>query len=124
MRYGNITLHAKPRLDPDWAPEQGICSCCLHETELVPIDNSYDDLFGTITDWTWGSRCCEAEVLEGEIFLDHTSTHTAQKDHVVNGKVIVAKGQRYNSRVIKGYYIDETGNHKGIFLVEKRTIKQ
>ena len=119
MITGNITKHSKPSCQD---LKTGICSSCLEEVEEVPIDNSYDDNFGTIEDWGTGSPCCEAEVLEGSIFLDKLSHHVAKKDHVdEKGYTIVKKGQRYQSRIVKGYYID-CGHHKAIFNITKKVI--
>jgi len=123
MRTGNITLSPKPNFD-DFDEIEGICAGCHEATRLVPVDNSFSDQFGLVTDWSVGSECCGDAVYEGEIFLDVTKTHTAQKDHCKeNGRLIVAKGQKYHSRVVKGYYIDDNGEHHGIFMVEKRVAK-
>ena len=117
MRMGNITISSKPRLD-DF--KIGICSSCLCECQEVGVDNSFSDLFGNVEDWGIGSECCDAEVYDGNIWLDKTSIHTARKDHK-DGKV--KAGQRYRQRIQKGYYMDEQGNHFGIFEITKRIIK-
>jgi hypothetical protein len=115
MITGNITLSSKPREDE---LGDGICSSCLCECDEVGVDDSFDDSFGTCTDWSIGSDCCGAKVCEGKIFTSVTSTHTARKDHK-DGKV--KAGQTYRQHLIRGYYIDD-GEHKGICEVTKKVL--
>ena len=120
MIIGNITLSSKPT---NYDYKVGICSGCLEETQERPFDDSFSDQFGYVTDWSVGSDCCGADVFEGKIFLDKTSTHIANKDHIDgNGNVIVKKGEKYKSRIVKGYYVDDDGENRGIFKLEKRKI--
>jgi hypothetical protein len=119
MIIGNITLSSRPK---DYDYKVGICAGCLEEAEERPFDDSFSDQFGNVEQWSVGSSCCGTEIFEGKIFLDKTSTHIANKDHFApNDKLIVKKGERYKSRIIKGYYIDG-GESRGIFRVEKRKI--
>jgi hypothetical protein len=118
MITGNITISSKPREDD---LSTGICGACLCECDEVGVDNSFDDAFGMCTNWGVGSDCCEADVFKGHIFLDKSSTHTARKDHK-DGKVKV--GQKYRQSIRKGYYIDDDGEHQGIFKITKRIIEE
>jgi flavoprotein len=117
MITGNITISSRP--SEDELRSGMICGSCLDECNETGIDESFSDAFGLVTCWGVGSDCCEAEVYEGRIFLDEVSYHTARKDHK-DGKV--KAGQRYRSRVRKGYYIDDSGKHYGIFEVEKKVV--
>lgn len=118
---GNITLHSRPKADD--LRDSGICSYCLQECCEVPVDNSFDDQFGVVTDWGVGSSCCGSEVWNGSIFLDASSVHTARKDHLNNkGEVVIAKGERYKATIRKGYAIDEDGKHHGICIYRKKKI--
>jgi hypothetical protein len=117
MITGNMTLSSRPSLDE--LRGDGICGSCLCECQEVGVDNSFSDSFGYVTDWGRGSDCCEAEVFEGRIFLDETSTHTARKHHK-DGRV--KAGERYRQNVRKGYYIDDSGNHHGIFEITKKVL--
>jgi len=119
MITGNITISSKPTCDE---LTSGICAFCLEESEEVPIDISFSDQFGQVEDWSAGSACCGSEIVKGKIFLDKTSCHIANKDHVdENGKAIVKKGQRYKYRIVKGYYIDD-GIRYGILKITKKVI--
>ena len=124
MRYGNITLNSCSSEDN----EEGICVGCLEEAEAGPIDNSFDDHFGTVSDWGWGTSCCECEVAEGKIWLDKVTEQKAAKNygHERRGEFVVDihKGERYRKRIVKGYYVNpETGEHEGIFKVERSKIR-
>jgi hypothetical protein len=119
MIIGNITLSSKPNQEDLGC---GICSFCLEEAEEVAFDHSFDDPFGTVEQWGAGSSCCEEDIIEGKIFLDRTSVHVANKDHFdKQDKLIVQKGDKYRSRIVKGYYIED-GVHKPIFKIEKSKI--
>jgi hypothetical protein len=119
MIYGDMTISSKPCRDD---MKCGICLGCLEESEEVGIDDSFDDQFGEVEQWSVGSQCCGEDVVEGKVFLTTYSTHVAKKDHFKNEKLIVAKGQRYESKLVKGYYIED-GIHKPIYKYEKRVIK-
>ena len=119
MIMGNMVKSSRP--DPDELRMGGICACCLNECNETGIDNSFSDSFGFVTDWGVGSDCCEAEVFEGEIFLDNISFHTARKDHT-DGKI--KAGQKYKARLMKGYYIDANGEHQGIYEYTKKVLKE
>lgn len=62
MIHGNITV--SPRPDPDALRPDGVCSECEEPCREIPIDESYDDHFGTVTVWSTGSDCCQAEVID------------------------------------------------------------
>jgi len=116
MIYGNMTLNSRPS-EEDMG--EGICESCLCECREVGVDESFSDSFGLVTDWGVGSDCCGSEVLKGTIFLDKTSTHTARKDHK-DGKVKI--GQRYRQKIVKGYYVDDSGKHHGIYEITKKVL--
>jgi hypothetical protein len=121
MITGNITVSSRPNEDDLRA--SGICSACMDECSEVGVDESYDDHFGVVTVWGRGSDCCEAEVWDGEIFLRRSKVHTARKDHLnADGRVIIAKGERYKATLRKGYAIDEDGKHHGIFEYRKKKV--
>lgn len=124
VMLGNMILNSCPNKEP----EEGICMGCLEEARAEPINNSFDDQFGTVIDWGWGTSCCECEIAEGKIWLDKTTIQTAAKDYgYVNYKgefvVNIPKGTKYRKRVVKGYYVDpETYKHHGIFKVERHKV--
>ena len=118
MIIGNMTLSSKPNYE-DFS--DGICESCLSACSEKAIDNSFSDSFGLVTDWDVGSDCCGAPVLQGAIWLDKTSVHTARKEHR-NGKI--KPGDKYRLRIIKGYYIDDNGKHHGIYEIYKYIMKQ
>ena len=118
MITGNMTLSPKPTHE-DYS--DGICESCLCACTEVALDESFSDSFGLVTNWAIGSGCCGADVLEGHIFLDKVSIHTARKDHK-DGKVLV--GQRYRQHITKGYYIDSSGEHHGICDISKKILKE
>jgi hypothetical protein len=122
MITGNMTLHGKP--SENELRDGVICLGCYEQCSEAPVDNSFSDGFGYVTDWGVGSSCCGEEVAEGKIFLHQTMVHVARKDHVnQDGRVIVAKGQRYRKTITKGYYEDpDDGEHHGIFLVVKKAL--
>ena len=102
----------------------GICACCHEECDEGHFDDGFHYDYGSITNayhsvtYT-ASTCCEAEVLDGSIFLDKTTTQVARKDHTNDkGEVIVQKGQKYRYRIVKGYCVED-GQHIGIFKVRK-----
>jgi len=117
MWYGNITLGTIPSN----ALEKGICLCCLNEAEGKAVDNSFSDHFGLVSNWDWGTVCCESGIAEGKIWLDDTTVQVAAKDYKdERGKVLVSKGERYHKRIKKGFYVDpETKKHVGIFLITR-----
>jgi len=117
MITGNMTLSRRPSRDDLGS---GVCMGCLTECEEVGVDESFSDSFGLVEDWGVGSSCCGEEVCQGNIFLDKVSFHTARKDHK-DGKIL--KGQRYRQHITKGYYIDDSGEHHGIFDISKKVIK-
>jgi len=118
MIIGNITLSSRPNRDD--LKSNVICGDCLCECEEVEVDESFSDSFGLVTAWGVGSSCCGGECYEGEIFLDRTTRHTARKDHK-DGKI--KKGQRYKAHITKGYYIDDSGKHHGIYEYSKRVLQ-
>jgi hypothetical protein len=106
-----------------------ICAECLEPAEETTWDDGFYYDYGSITN-AWhsetrsGSDCCGADLLEGTVFLDVTSVHTARKDHFNKaGKLIVAKGQRYRKSLKKGYYIDDSGEHCGIYKLHKEALR-
>jgi hypothetical protein len=116
---GNITLRSCPSEDD---LEYGICTCCKEEARERVIDASFSDPFGNVEDWdTDGSECCGAQLAEGHIWLDKETTHVARKDHLNDdGKVVIAKGEKYRTHIIKGYWIDpDTGKRNGIYKYSK-----
>ena len=66
MITGNITVSTRPNEDAIRTDEILICSACGEKCREVAIDESFDDAFGTITKWSIGSDCCEAECNEIE----------------------------------------------------------
>jgi len=102
-----------------------ICSSCYEECEEVTIKDGFSYDYGSITN-AWhdqsyeGSDCCGEEVYEeGKCYLDKTSYHVAKKDHVKNGRIIVPKGCRYKYRILKAYYVDNTGERHGAVEINK-----
>jgi len=97
-----------------------ICLDCKEEAEEVEIRDGFYYDYGSISG-AWhdesyaGSSCCGAEVVEGKIFLDEVAWHTARRDHKTpKGDVYIHKGERYYSRIRKGYYVDGDGDRIGI----------
>lgn len=119
MIIGNMTLNSRPS-EKDLR-EDLICTSCLSKCNEIPVDNSFDDQFGEVTDWGIGSSCCEGEACDGKIFLDINEWRIAKKDHLKGDRVIVKKGEKYLATVRKGYYIDGDGQHHGFMVIEKRT---
>ena len=119
MRYGNITLNPPPNLEDH---PGGICLSCYDECEATAEDNSFDDSFGFVTDFSGPvSDCCLAEIGEdGKIFLDKSSVHTARRDHA-DGKI--KTGDRYRKHIRKGWVVEDN-EKRGIFVVEKKVIKK
>jgi len=116
MNYGNITLNDCSLKEL----KSGICSCCLEEAEEICYDESFSDEFGLVRDCSVSSSCCSSEVYDGKIWLDKTTEQVAKKDHFIDGKLIVAKGQRYLKRIRKGWFVNPLLNEKtGIFKVDK-----
>lgn len=120
MIYGNIQLNSIPS-EKDLV--DGICSSCCEECKSIVVDDSFADSFGEVSCYSIGSSCCEAEVLQGRIFLDKTTIHTASKDIIRKGKVIVQKGEKYRYHIRKGYTVDEDGKRGGFTIIEKSPIK-
>jgi len=120
MITGNITISGRPRED-DLRDGTLICSDCLGECQEVGVNNSFDDQFGLVTDWSIGSDCCGSDCCEGAIFFDKKSIHTARKDDPKNN---IKAGQKYVARIRKGYYIDPDGEHRGICEYSKTTISK
>ena len=101
-----------------------ICESCECECEEVAIDESFSDGFGNVTCWSTGSDCCGASCLDGKIFVDSTSFHTARKNHLdKKGNIVIKAGERYRANIKKGYYIDGNGEHQGIYEYYKTKIK-
>ena len=101
--------------------EDVICSYCFEPTETVEIEDGIGDYEfwgakGFHSCIIEGSRCCGEDVVEGKVFLNKKSRHTARKDlfPLSNGSFRVLKGQRYESHIVKGYYIDGSGQHLAI----------
>ena len=65
MITGNITVSCRPSED-ELRDEELICSSCGERCREVAIDESFDDAFGTVTQWDIGSDCCGAECKENE----------------------------------------------------------
>lgn len=120
MIYGNIKLNSIPS---EKELVDGICSSCCKECKSVVVDDSFDDAFGEVSCYSIGSSCCEAEVLQGRIFLNKTTIHTASKDIIRKEKVIVQKGEKYRYHIRKGYTVDEDGKRGGFTIVDKIPIK-
>jgi len=102
----------------------GICSNCHRLADAKNIDESYDDAFGTVYDFSIGSECCAEPLYDGNIFLERETVHIARKDHYRKRKtsedeLIIKKGGKYKYRIRKGYYIDDSGTHHGIFQMFK-----
>ena len=118
---GNITISSRP--DPDSLRTDCVCLCCLEECDEVGVDESFGDSFGNVTCWGTGSSCCGGEVAEGRIFFQQTDVYTARKDHYnKRGKLIIKAGQRYRRTLKKGYYVDDRGEHHGIFNLTKKAL--
>jgi hypothetical protein len=119
MRIGNITLNSRPDLEDH---PGGICLSCYDECEAIATDESFDDSFGNVTDWSGPvSDCCQAEIGEdGKIFLDKSSVHTARRDHA-DGKI--KTGDRYRKYIRKGWVIEDS-QKRGIFVINKKVIKK
>ena len=119
MITGNITISSRPK---ESELNNGvICGCCFSECDEVPVDDSFSDQFGNVNCWSVGSSCCGSETFQGRIFFHKSTIHTARKDHAKGG---IKAGQKYRSIIEKGYYIDENGQHNGIFNYTKKLIKQ
>ena len=116
MITGNICISSRPSEDD---LSDGICADCLCECSSEAINDSFGDGFGNVECWSEGRDCCGADVLQGRIFLDKSSIHTARKDHK-DGKV--KTGQRYRQNIRKGYYVDHDGGHNGIFEISKHIL--
>ena len=118
VMLGNIWIN-RPKDPEDLG--KGICSDCLQECDEVNVDESFDDQFGTCYQFSVGSSCCHGKLLNGRIWLDETTRPMARKEY--NGGDI-QPGERYEKRVVKGYYIDEDDHdkHVGIFHVERNVL--
>jgi len=97
-----------------------ICLDCKEECKEVNIRDGFYYDYGSISG-AWhdesyaGSSCCGGEVVQGKVFLNKESWHTARKDHIdAHGRVVIKKGEGYRSLITKGYYI-ENGIHKGFY---------
>lgn len=120
MIYGDIQLNSIPS---EKELVDGICSSCCQKCESIVVNDSFNDAFGEVSSYSIGSSCCEAEVLQGKVFLDKTTIHTASKDIIRNNKVIVQKGQKYRYHIRKGYTVDEDGKKDGFIIVDKIPMK-
>jgi hypothetical protein len=106
-----------------------ICSSCKEECSEVEIKDGFYYDYGSITG-AWhdesyaGSSCCGEPILEGKVFFEKSSVHTARKDHKNRkGEITIHKGDIYRSSLTKGYYIDD-GVHEPIYEYSKRVIQR
>jgi hypothetical protein len=106
-----------------------ICSSCYEECEEVTIKDGFYYDYGSISN-AWhdesydGSSCCGEPVVEGCVFLEVSSTHTARKDHYNRkGELTISKGDIYRLYLRKGYYIED-GIHHAIYDYRKSVIQR
>jgi hypothetical protein len=103
-----------------------ICSSCGNECEEVGRDNGFYYQAGSISgyheDVEYGSDCCGEEVLDGKVYLDKSSVHTAKKNHFQNGKIVVAEGKKYRKNIMKSFGVDGDGKRTGFIKISKRAM--
>jgi len=105
-----------------------ICLDCFRPCTYEKVNDGFYYDYGSISG-AWhdesyeGSSCCGAEAAPGQIWLDRASIHVAKKDHMRNGHIVVKKGERYTSRIIKGWYADDSGEHVPVYEYTKKKWK-
>jgi len=62
MIRGKVTRSRKE--DLEGLGKMAICCQCNEVCTVVPVDESYDDQFGTVTNWQARSSCCHNEYKE------------------------------------------------------------
>lgn len=103
-----------------------ICGACLEPCQEKVVDDGFYYEWGSERGWHddryIASDCCHDQILDGTLWLDKCSTHTARKDHVNDeGRVEIRKGQTYRAYLKKGFYV-EGGEHKPIYEYHKQVL--
>jgi hypothetical protein len=103
-----------------------ICLDCYGECTKEHISDGFYYDYGSISG-AWhdesyeGSSCCGAEAAEGQVWLDRVTTHVAKKDHKgEGGRIYIKAGERYTSRLVKGWHTTDSGEHAPIYQYTKR----